>query len=81
MRSGETIKVPNEYGELVEINAVVIYPQTNKQQTMYWKVEGMFGSYGFTLCITTDKREAMDRFREVNEELIRVHEEDLRTRY
>ena len=81
MRSGETIKVPNEYGDMVEINAVVIYPQTNKYGTMYWKVEGMFGSYTFTLCITTDKKKAMDHFLEVNEELIRVHEEDLSTRF
>ena len=54
MRSGETIVEKNLYNEDVEINEVVIYPQLNSQQTMYWKVEGLFGSYRFTLCLTTD---------------------------
>lgn len=81
MRSGETITVPNEYGDPVEINEVVIYPQTNKQGTMYWKVEGMFGSIRYTLCIVTDRVKAEKHFAEVNQMLLDVHEKDLISRF
>ena len=81
MRSGETIIEKNLYNEDVEINEVVIYRQLNSQQTMYWKVEGLFGSYRFTLCLTTDKSEAEKRFAAVNDRLMEVHEADLRSRY
>ncbi len=81
MRSGETIITQNLYNEDVEINEVVIYPQTNSQRTMFWKVEGLFGSYRYTLCLSKDKQEAMDRFTAVNNKLLDVHEADLRSRF
>ena len=81
MRSGETIVEKNLYNEDVEINEVVIYPQLNCQKTMFWKVEGLFGSYRFTLCLTTDRKAAEKRFSEVNNKLLNVHEADLRSRF
>lgn len=80
MVSGETIKVLDEVGKEVEINKVVIFPLTNLHQTMYWKVEGAFGSINYTLYITTDKQKAMDYFEKVNNRLLEVHERDLLTR-
>ncbi len=81
MRSGETIETTDIYGKKVEINEVVLYPQLNKQKTMFWKVEGMFGSWRFTLCLTEDKQEAMNHFSEVNKKLLEVHEADLASRF
>lgn len=81
MRSGETIKTTDIYGKEVEINEVVLYPQLNKQKTMFWKVEGMFGSWRFTLCLTEDKQKAMEHFAEVNAKLLDAHEADLASRF
>lgn len=81
MRSGKTIVVKNLCDKDVEINEVVIYPQTNKQGTLFWKVEGLFGSYRFTLCLTTNRQEAMECFETVNKKLLEVHEGDLMSRY
>ena len=80
MRSGETIVVKDLCNNDKDINEVVIYPQLNKYHTLFWKVEGLFGSCRFTLCLTEDKEEAMDFFREINEKLLDIHEADLRNR-
>lgn len=81
MRSGETIKVTDICRKEVEINEVVIYPQLNKQKTMFWKVEGKFGSIGYTLCLVRDEQIARDYFERVNNELLEVHKRDLETRF
>lgn len=81
MRSGETIKVKDLCDNDKEINEVVIYPQLNKQHTMFWKVEGMFGSCRFTLCLTKDRQEAKKVFEEINERLLDLHEKDLKGRF
>lgn len=81
MRSGETIKTQDIYQKMVEINEVVIYPQMNKQKTMFWKVEGMFGSTRYTLCLEQSREVAENHFKRVNDELLRVHEKDLATRF
>lgn len=80
MRSGETIVVKDLCNNEKDINEVVIYPQLNKYYTLFWKVEGLFGSSRFTLCLTENKEEAMAFFHEVNERLLKIHEEDLRSR-
>lgn len=80
MRSGQTIKIKDLCQNEQDINEVVIYPQLNKYHTMFWKVEGLFGSYRFTLCLTQDKEEALSFFQMINENLLNVHEEDLRSR-
>lgn len=81
MRSGQTIVAKNLYEEDVEINEVVIYPMFNKYKTLFWKVEGLFGSCRFTLCLTQDKEEALKCFQRINNKLLDVHEADLRSRY
>lgn len=81
MRSGETIVVKDLCNNDKDINEVVIYPQLNKYQVLYWKVEGLFGSYRFTLCLTTDRQEAEEYFAKINNKLMEVHEADLRSRY
>lgn len=80
MRSGQTIKVKDLCQNEQDINEVVIYPQLNKYHTMFWKVEGLFGSYRFTLCLTQEREEALSFFTMINEKLLNVHEEDLRSR-
>lgn len=80
MRSGQTIIVKDLCQNEQDINEVVIYPQLNKYHTMFWKVEGLFGSYRFTLCLTQNKEEALSFFQRINEKLLDVHEEDLRSR-
>lgn len=81
MISGETIKVPDEMGKEVEINKVVIFPQTNQHRTMYWTVRGWFGdSIYYGLYISTDKQKAVDYFNEINNRLLEAHERDLATR-
>lgn len=80
MRSGQTIKIKDLCQNEQDINEVVIYPQLNKYHTMFWKVEGLFGSYRFTLCLTQDREDALSFFTMINEKLLNVHEEDLRSR-
>lgn len=80
MRSGETIRVKTIFKTEVDINEVVIYPHLNGQKTLFWKVEGMFGSYRFTLGLTRDKKEACELFDALNRQLLEVHEKDLRER-
>lgn len=80
MRSGETIVVKDLCNNDKDINEVVIYPQLNKYYTLFWKVEGLFGSYRFTLCLTENKDEAMEFFNKINEKLLEVHEADLTSR-
>ena len=80
MRSGQTIKIKDLCQNKQDINEVVIYPQLNKYHTLFWKVEGLFGSYRFTLCLTQDKEEALSFFAMINEKLLDIHEEDLRSR-
>lgn len=80
MRSGKTIVVKDLCNNDKDINEVVIYPQLSKYHTLYWKVEGLFGSYRFTLCLTEDKEEAMKFFNEINERLLDIHEADLKSR-
>lgn len=80
MRSGETIVVKDLCNNDKDINEVVIYPQLNKYHTLFWKVEGLFGSYRFALCMTEDKEEAMAFFHKINEKLLDIHEADLRSR-
>lgn len=81
MRSGQTIRVKDLCQNEQDINEVVIYPQLNKYHTLFWKVEGLFGSYRFTLCLTQDKEDALSFFQRINEKLLDVHEEDLRSRF
>ena len=81
MRSGETITVKDLCNNDKDINEVVIYPQLNKYYTLFWKVEGLFGSYRFTLCLTTDREKAEKHFTKVNNTLLEVHEADLRSRF
>ena len=80
MRSGQTIKIKDLCQNEQDINEVVIYPQLNKYHTLFWKVEGLFGSYRFTLCLTQDREDALSFFTMINEKLLNVHEEDLRSR-
>lgn len=81
MRSGETIAVKDICDHIRYINEVMIYPQLNCQKTLFWKVEGLFGSCRFTLCLTKDKKEAVSVFEKVNNQLLDIHEIDLRSRY
>ena len=80
MRSGETIVVKDLCNNDKDINEVVIYPQLNKYYTLFWKVEGLFGSSRFTLCLTEDKEEAMEFFDMINKRLLKIHEIDLKSR-